>query len=493
MAEKVLISWIGETDLRAAISDAPLEAPISSTLANYTFDRVVLLCSYPENRTVPYIEWLKQLSNHTIDCFQETLVTPVDYESIFQVADKHLSALKKSNFDISILLSPGTPAMQSIWILLGKTKYSATFYQSSKEQGAQEVEIPFEISAEYTPTATKLTTTQLTQLSNDNVVSDAAFDSIITQNPVMQRLKSQAYILAKREVPVLIQGETGTGKELFARAVHNASERSDKPFVAVNCGAFPSELVDSMLFGHKKGAFTGASSDQPGYFQQANGGTLFLDEFGELAPSVQVRLLRALQEGIITPVGASKEVKVDVRIITATHRNLIQAVQDGHFREDLFYRVAVGVLTLPPLRDRQGDITLLADTLLADMAIQDTALMGKKISSSAKNIILSQPWPGNIRELRSTILRASLWSDEDVITEDDIRQALFERPHDSTNLLDRDVSQGIDIQNIISDLVRHYIPKALAHCNDSKSKAAKLLGLKNYQTLTNWMDKYDVK
>ncbi|MGR0278820.1 sigma 54-interacting transcriptional regulator [Marinomonas dokdonensis] len=493
MQQRVLISWIGETDLRAATSLVPLDAPISSTLQAIRFDRIVLLCSYPRARSEPYIEWLTRTTNLPIECHHESLLSPVDFESIYQACDKHLGILKGANVDLSILLSPGTPAMQAIWILLGKTKYVAKLYQSSKEQGVQEANIPFEISAEYTPTATKLTTTQLTQLSNDDVVSDAAFDSIITQNPVMQRLKSQAYILAKREVPVLIQGETGTGKELFARAVHNASERSDKPFVAVNCGAFPTELVDSMLFGHKKGAFTGASSDQPGYFQQANGGTLFLDEFGELAPSVQVRLLRALQEGVVTPVGASKEVKVDVRIITATHRNLIQAVQDGHFREDLFYRVAVGVLTLPPLRNRQGDITLLADTLLADMATQDTALIGKKISSNAKNIILSQPWLGNIRELRSTILRASLWSDEDVITEEDIRQALFERPHDSTNLLDRDVSQGIDIQDIISDLVRHYIPKALSHCNDSKSKAAKLLGLKNYQTLTNWMDKYDVK
>lgn len=493
MAEKVLFSWVGDTDLRAAISDMPLDAPISSTLANFSFDRVILLCSYPKARSTPYIEWLKRQTVDAIESYQETLVSPVDFESIFHAADKHLSAFKKANADISILLSPGTPAMQAIWILLGKTKYSACFYQSSKEQGAQEVKIPFEISAEYTPPATKLTTTQLTELTNDGVSSSAAFENIITQNPVMLRLKHQAEILAKREVPVLIQGETGTGKELFARAIHNASSRADKPFVAVNCGAFPSELVDSMLFGHKKGAFTGASADRQGYFQQANGGTLFLDEFGELEPSVQVRLLRVLQEGVITPVGAVKEESVNVRIITATHRNLMQAIHDGHFREDLFYRVAVGVLSLPPLRERQGDIALLADALLMDMAKQDVALINKKISANAKNIILSQLWPGNIRELRSTLLRASLWSSEDAISADDIKQALFDRPQNNTSLLDKDISQGIDIQNIISDLVRHYIPKALAHSNGSKSKAAELLGLKNYQTLTNWMDKYDVK
>lgn len=493
MAEKVLFSWIGDTDLRAAISDMPLDAPISSTLANFSFDRVILLCSYPKARSASYVDWLKRHSGQVIECHQETLVSPVDFESIFHAADKHLRAFKKENADISILLSPGTPAMQAIWILLGKTKYSARFYQSSKEQGAQELKIPFDISAEYTPPVTKLTTIQLTELTNDGVSSSAAFENIITQNPEMQRLKHQAEILAKRDVPVLIQGETGTGKELFARAIHNASSRADKPFVAVNCGAFPSELVDSILFGHNKGAFTGASTDRQGYFQQANGGTLFLDEFGELEPNVQVRLLRALQEGVITPVGAAKEENVNVRIITATHRNLMQAIQEGRFREDLFYRVAVGVLTLPPLRERQGDITLLADALLADMAQQDVALKDKKISVNAKNIILAQLWPGNIRELRSTLLRASLWSSEDVIAADDIKQALFDRPQNNTSLLDRDISQGIDIQNIISDLVKHYIPKALAQANGNKSKAAALLGLKNYQTLTNWMDKYDVK
>ena len=493
MAEKVLFSWIGDTDLRAAISDMPLDAPISSTLANFSFDRVILLCSYPKARSASYVDWLKRHSGQVIECHQETLVSPVDFESIFHAADKHLRAFKKENADISILLSPGTPAMQAIWILLGKTKYSARFYQSSKEQGAQEVRIPFDISAEYTPPVTNLTTTQLTELTNDGVSSNAAFENIITQNPVMQRLKHQAEILAKREVPVLILGETGTGKELFARAIHNASSRADKPFIPVNCGAFPSELVDSMLFGHKKGAFTGASADRQGYFQQANGGTLFLDEFGELEPSVQVRLLRVLQEGVMTPVGAVKEESVNVRIITATHRNLMQAIQEGRFREDLFYRVAVGVLSLPPLRERQGDIILLADALLVNMAQQDAALKNKIISTNAKNIILNQRWPGNIRELRSTLLRASLWSSEDAISADDIKQALFDRSQNNTSLLDKDISQGIDIQNIISDLVKHYIPKALAQANGNKSKAAALLGLKNYQTLTNWMDKYDVK
>ncbi len=302
MAEKVLFSWIGETDLKSAISNTPFDAPIASTLLKKTFDRVVLLCSYPASRSTAYLVWLKEQINIPVECHQETLISPVDFESIFQAVDKHLSADKKPNIDISIVLSSGTPAMQSVWILLGKTKYPARFFQSSKEKGVEEVSIPFEISAEYTPSVNKLSSFQLAKLTDDQPAPNSAFDNIITQNPLMMRLKQQAQILAEREVPVLIQGETGTGKELFARAIHNSSSRAKKPFVALNCGAFPTELVDSILFGHKKGAFTGASQDKQGVFQQAHEGTLFLDEFGELEPNVQVRLLRVLQEGMVTPV-----------------------------------------------------------------------------------------------------------------------------------------------------------------------------------------------
>ena len=176
--------------------------------------------------------------------------------------------------------------MQAVWILLGKTKYPSKFYQSSIEQGVQKIEIPFEISAEFTPPINKITSNQLVQLTNQAIPHNAAFNDILTRNHRMNVLKAQAQVLAQKDVPVLINGETGTGKELFARAIHNASPRSDKPFIAVNCGAFPRELVDSILFGHKRGAFTGAVTDKPGVFQQANGGTLFLDEFGELEQGV---------------------------------------------------------------------------------------------------------------------------------------------------------------------------------------------------------------
>ncbi|MBC8946991.1 two component, sigma54 specific, transcriptional regulator, Fis family [Xenorhabdus indica] len=205
-----------------------------------------------------------------------------------------------------------------------------------------------------------------------------------------------------------------------------------------------------------------------------------------------MRLLRVLQEGTFNPVGGTKEQKVDVRLITATHRNLIEAVSNGSFREDLFYRVAVGVLHLPPLRERDGDLSLLADSLVKAMSIHDSMLRHKKISPDAKNLILQCPWRGNVRELQSTLLRAALWCQGDDITAADIRQALFHMPEPETGLMNMDISQGIDIQCIIGGVAAIYIRKALDHSGQNKTRAAQLLGLKNYQTLNNWMEKYGI-
>lgn len=466
--------------------------PIASVLNARTFDTVELLYNYPNERVAPYIEWLSKFTNANIRAHHVSLSSPVDFGEIYEHANNHLEKLSTQPNRLSILLSPGTPAMQAVWILLGKTRFSCTFLQSSLEQGVQEVDIPFELSAEYLPAASKINTGQLEKLSDHNVPIDAAFDHIVTKNPRMMTLKAQAQILAEREVPVLVTGETGTGKELFARAVHNASPRKAQSFVPLNCGAIPPELVDSVLFGHKKGAFTGANSNKAGVFEQANGGTLFLDEFGELAPDTQVRLLRVLQEGVFVPVGGAEEVEVDVRLITATHRDLIQMIADGRFREDLFYRIAVGVLHLPPLREREGDLSLLADNLLDSMRAKDAFLKHKIISPDAKNIIIQQRWPGNVRELQSTILRAALWCKGDTIHADDIRQSLFSRSPVKEGLMNKDISQGIDIQDVMGEVAKEYIRKALDYTGHNKTRAAQLLGLKNYQTLNNWMEKYGI-
>lgn len=487
----VLASWVGGNDLKAV---AGAEAgPILATLNEVSFDSAELLCSYPAERVEPYLNWLRKQVDIPITAHYVSLSSPVHFGEIYQAASQHLKRLSTSGNQLSILLSPGTPAMQAVWILLGKTRYPAAFYQSSLEQGVQQVEVPFEIAAEYVPAANTISTDKLVQLAGLDVPMDAAFDSIVAQSERMLALKAQAQILAVKQVPVLIYGETGTGKELFARAIHNAGPRSAAPFVAVNCGAIVPELIDSTLFGHKKGAFTGAIADRPGMFPQAHGGTLFLDEFGELTPDVQVRLLRVLQEGTFTPVGSNQELKVDVRLITATHRNLMQEVAHGRFREDLFYRIAVGVLHLPPLRAREGDLLLLSEKLLAGISRQDTSLGDKKISAEAKNLILQHPWRGNVRELQSTLLRAALWCPDDLITAHDIEQALFKLPQAETDLMAIDVSQGIDLQEIISIIARRYMSKALAVTGHNKTRAAGLLGLKSQQTLSNWIEKYGIE
>jgi len=493
MAKKqsVLVCWVGGNDLKAITGENI--GPILSTLQSQTFSSVELLCSYRSELVEPYLAWLRSQIEIPVFAHYEALSSPVHFGEIYRVANKHLARLASAQRDISILLSPGTPAMQAVWILLGKTRYPATFYQSSLEQGVQQVEVPFEIAAEYVPAANTISTDRLVHLAGLDAPVDAAFDSIVTQSERMLVLKAQAQILALKQVPVLIYGETGTGKELFARAIHNAGPRSAAPFVAVNCGAIVPELIDSTLFGHKKGAFTGAIADRPGVFQQAYGGTLFLDEFGELTPDVQVRLLRVLQEGTFTPVGSSQERKADVRLITATHRNLMQEVAHGRFREDLFYRVAVSVLHLPPLREREGDLLLLSEKLLGGIASQDASLGNKKISAEAKNLILQHSWRGNVRELQSTLLRAALWCSGDLIAAQDIEQALFKLPDAKADVLAMDIAQGIDLQKVIAEVAGHYLRKALTLTGNNKTRAASLLGLKSQQTLSNWIDKYGIE
>jgi transcriptional regulator with PAS, ATPase and Fis domain len=488
--KKVLVSWIGGNDLKAQSNQET--GPILSTLNRFNFDCIELLYNYKQNEIDDYINWLKTKTKATINIHNATLTSPINFSEIYIVANNQLQKLAQSNIDINILLSPGTPAMQAVWILLGKAKYPATFYQSSIEQGVETVDIPFDIAAEYLPIANSLDSKTINDLSYISIPINAAFENILTRNQKVTTIKHQAQILADKEVPVLILGETGTGKELFAKAIHQSSKRSNKPFIALNCGAIPSELVDSVLFGHKKGAFTGAITDKLGVFDQANGGILFLDEFGELDQSTQVRLLRVLQEGTFSPIGSNQEHKTDIRLIAATHRNLLALVSEGRFREDLFYRVAVGVLNLPPLREREGDILYLAEKIMEDLSQKDSALKHKLFSVKAKNLMLKHPWKGNIRELQSTILRALIWSSFDSIDEDDIKEALFYMPSNEHDLNNIEVSYGIDLQRVIDDLSSQYIKQALKETSHNKTRAAELLGFKNYQTLNNWMKKYNI-
>jgi DNA-binding NtrC family response regulator len=240
------------------------------------------------------------------------------------------------------------------------------------------------------------------------------FNDIITKSPAMAAVLRMAEKAAASTIPVLVSGESGVGKELIARAIHGSGERRAKPFIAVNCGAMPENLVESILFGHEKGSFTGATERHVGKFVEASGGTLFLDEVGELPAAAQVKLLRAIQEGEVEPVGARKLVKVDVRIVSATNRDLIADVKAGRFREDLFYRLHVFPITVPPLRERPADISALARHFLAGFVAEE----GKRIrliTPEALRMLAAFPWPGNIRQLENTLFRAVVLAEGDTI------------------------------------------------------------------------------
>jgi DNA-binding NtrC family response regulator len=247
------------------------------------------------------------------------------------------------------------------------------------------------------------------------------FKDLVTRSDDMARVIRLAERASRSHIPVLVEGESGVGKELLARAIQGSSDRRGRPFVTVNCGAIPDNLVESILFGHEKGAFTGATERHLGKFVEASGGTLFLDEVGELPLDAQVKLLRAIQEGEVDPVGGRKSVKVDIRLISATNQNLIEAVKQGRFREDLFYRLNVFPITIPPLRSRREDIADLARRFASRFAAEEGKRL-RGISQEALALLASYSWPGNVRQLENTVFRAVVLCDGDELTVDEFPQ-----------------------------------------------------------------------
>ncbi|MBZ7566701.1 two-component system response regulator GlrR [Klebsiella grimontii] len=247
--------------------------------------------------------------------------------------------------------------------------------------------------------------------------------AIVTRSPLMERLLEQAGMVAQSDVSVLINGQSGTGKEIIAQAIHNASPRRDKPFVAINCSALPEQLLESELFGHARGAFTGAVSNREGLFQAAEGGTLFLDEIGDMPVALQVKLLRVLQERKVRPLGSNRDIDIDVRIISATHRDLPKAMARGEFREDLFYRLNVVNLKIPPLAERTEDIALLANHLLRQSADRHKPFV-RAFSTDAMKRLMAAKWPGNVRQLVNVIEQCVALTSSPVISDALVEQAL---------------------------------------------------------------------
>jgi two-component system response regulator PilR (NtrC family) len=302
---------------------------------------------------------------------------------------------------------------------------------------------------------------------------------MLGESPAIQELRLTIAKLARSQAPVYISGESGVGKELVARLIHEQGPRGSGPFVPVNCGAIPSELMESEFFGHKKGSFTGAQADKDGLFQVANGGTLFLDEVAELPVHMQVKLLRVIQEKAVRPIGGRAEVPVDVRILSATHKNLAKLVESGQFRQDLYYRINVIELRVPPLRERREDVPKLAGRVLERLST-DAGGAPAKLTPEALASLLAYSFPGNVRELENVLERAVALCENNLITPDDLRLV----PHaqrEAAAIVEEEIDETSDggggLDSYISNLEREAIMKALQDTRYNKTAAAKKLGI----------------
>ena len=493
-----LLTWLGKTDIdnmqqdqNAAISSIAIKNPKQ-------FDKIVILSNAWDSHWDSYVKWLKLRMlrmgrpDQDISIVRVHIETPIDYFSISQVSQKWINKLSSESSELFINVTSGTPAMSTISILLGKAKSNTHFLQATPKNEIILADIPIDFKSEYNSSVSRAVTSKAVSIPGSN----KAFENIVAVSKSMKTVIAKAKKLAPLDLPILVLGETGTGKEVISNAIHSSSSRHKKEIKTVNCGALPESLADSVLFGHVKGAFTGAIKDHKGLFEQADGGTLFLDEVGELTPEIQVKLLRALQQGEITRVGDDKTIVVDIRVIAATHRNLMKMVEDGDFREDLFYRLALGVIELPALRERIEDI----EPLVIDLGneINEGAqgyldYKGKNISEKGIKFIISQPWFGNVRELWNTLNRAFLLNDNEIISDNDIKSAMLIRNKtEDEQEVHLALGQVVDLSLITENIEKKYISAALKATGDVRKNAAEMLTMGNHQNLKNKMIKLEM-
>lgn len=519
---RLLISWIGHADLRAfaqlasgrdrntLLKDVPAgrgdgDGPLKTLLDQVTFDEVHLLSNYGDRKDRAALKALGHAA--TIHAVQVDNV--IDYAELFRVANDEVKRIignrKPEQYALCFHLSPGTPQMAAVWLLLGKTRYPATLYQTFSGQ-VLSVDVPFDIALDVIPEVLKGPDAHLQHLAAKAPSELPGFEAIVGRSKAVRLAVGRAKQAAVRDVPILLTGESGTGKEMFARAIHQASHRADGHFRAVNCAALPRELLEAELFGVKKGAYTGATADRPGLFEEADGGTIFLDEVGECEAAVQAKLLRVLQPPpgkpsstrTFTRVGDTKERQADIRIIAATNRDLIGATHDGSFREDLLYRLAVITIHLPSLRDRRTDVAELAEALLAqvnrEFAAQEPGYDDKSLSARANVFVRRYPWPGNVRQLRNALIQAAVMSAGSVIDLVDIEAAVAGFPGTTdTDVLGRPLGDGFDLDQHLRDIQRHYLRRAMEEAGGVKRRAAALVGMKNYQTLDAQLKRLKVR
>ncbi len=328
-----------------------------------------------------------------------------------------------------------------------------------------------------------------TEDGSDASTPDIQIDEIIGESERMQELfKNMARILHRGVTQVLITGETGSGKSLIARALHKHGNRKDKPFIAINCGAIPDTLIESELFGHEKGAFTDAAQQKKGLFEVANRGVLFLDEIGDLPVQTQSKLLQVLEEREIRRIGGTQSIKVDVCVIAATNKNLIQAVRDGAFRDDLYFRLNVIPIHVPPLREHPEDIPLLVNFLIQKFSNEYTEALPKQVTPQAMSALRRYQWPGNIRQLENYLRRIFVLSENAVIDMDELPPEILDTSLPTTDLEFDIPEEGVSLD----DIIKEYICSALAKSNGTQIQAAKLLGISR-RKLQHRMQKYGLQ
>ena len=516
MRKRLLVTWLGHNDLRPMAASQPPgvrdhilatvggealpneRGPIKTLLDLEPFDKALILSNFKADWSKRYAKW----TGHSVEVVQVEIQAPTDYESIFRAVSGVLESLRDQgvlkSHELAIHLSPGTPAMAAVWLLLGKSKYPATFYQTYQGK-VWKTDVPFDLAVDFLPDLYAHADMQLQHLAAKSPGEVAGFEEIVGSSREIRTAAGRSKRAAIRGVPILLLGESGVGKEMFAQAIHRASPRAEGPFVAINCAAIARELLESELFGHKKGSFTGAAADREGAFAEADGGTLFLDEIGECDLEFQAKLLRVLQppsnespcHRVFRPIGATKDQTSNVRVVAATNRDLVKAIAQGQFREDLYYRLAVVTVNIPSLRERKRDIPDIAGALMDRINRQLSAegepgYTHKSLSASAISFVKRREWPGNIRQLYNTLLQAAVMADGDTLERIDLEAAVGQvpaLPGDRADAMEHPLGDGFDLEEHLNSIRRHYLQRAMEEANGVKAEASRLLGITNYQTL----------
>jgi transcriptional regulator with PAS, ATPase and Fis domain len=481
----VLLSFTGFHDpfFAGLVDQEEQPGPILSLLSTRSFEQVYLFDT-PTTRKITKAtkSAISQLHRDTqVDILDTNLDDPTEYREIFKVLRSHVRKIadKFEGASFYIAVASGTPQMHACWVLLAAAGEIPARILHTRPPRFVTKERPvvseIDLTSSEFPTVRfhgkPIVTNKEIEVDVDTIKSTVG---IIGDHPAIQHALETAAMLASSQAPILIMGETGTGKELVARLVHQLSGRPKEVFVAVNCAAIPEDLVESLLFGHKKGAFTGALITQVGKFDVAHNGTLFLDEIGELSLPAQAKLLRVVQDGLVEPIGQVKPHKVDVRIVGATNRDLRRLVKQGKFREDLFYRINVGEIKLPPLRERRSDIPTLALHILD--RLNGTLRRPKRLSAEALSRLQSHNWPGNVRDLENVIERSIRLCRHDVLDADDL---LITEPVTYSDPLDAlpNPYEGFVLDEFLGSARKQMILRALEAARGNQSQAARMLGI----------------